>query len=365
MSKLITADFFSSTGYCNSAIRIAEALSLHDDVACRHFKLAGQFVPPPAKTQELLKKSINKIDTNLLVSLPPFFAYKGGIKNIGVCFSETTNYKTSGWAHHINVMDELFVCSENNKSAAIESGVKIPIKVIPLPCNKDLYNKSYERIDVGQKNKYMFLCIADYSAKKDIVKLITAYLEEFSSDDNCVLVLKSYVEGCGPKESIKLISEDITKIKQGLRKWGVDRYPKIILLPEYMDNETIARLQYTSDCFVTAERGSGWNICLHDAICFGKWTISSGWGSHTEYVEQYKHGALLDYKMVTAKHMHRCPFAYNYSCHEKWSDVDPEHLKYEMRMAYDNKYIIKEETRQEFINKFCYENAGLKIKEML
>lgn len=365
MAKLIIGNFYDGTGFAQAAIRIAEALSTCDDVIIRSIKLTGQTVDPGNHIKALAAKPLKNIDTVLSITLPPYFSYQGGIRNIGMGFWETTNFRASNWANYCNLLDKLLVSCEQNRQSCLDSGVKVPIGIIPVPCNPHIYTKGYEPLDVGQGKRYVFLFVGDYSSKKAVTSLISSYLEEFSKDDDCVLVLKTYVEGVSSNESVKLIQEDINKIKQGLRRFGVDKYPPIILLPGYLDNDTMYRLYAAADCFVTAEKGCAWNLPLFDSIGFGAWTICNGWGGHLSYHQDGIHGVQLKYNMTTVKNMTRCPYPTIFTAHEQWAEIDYEQLKQEMRAAYYHRYLPAQSDVEAFRSKWSCEAVGPIIREAL
>lgn len=367
MKILLCSDYLSGTGYASfSCDTILSLDAAGIDVVPRSFKLATQTVEPPARIRELEKKSIDNITHVIQHTLPCYFSYRGGIQNIGLFHMETSNWLASGWAHSMNLMDQLLVSCPENEKAAKESNVTKPLSVIPRGLNASLYDKKlYKQLNLNIGTRYAFYHIGDYSTRKNTANLIKSYLEEFSKSDHCVLILKTYIEGMNPQQSLQAINEDIQKIKQSLRKSAVDNYPPIILLTDYLSNEAMMALHAMGDCFVTLERGVGYGLPMHDAIGFGNWVIANGWGGHTQFTIQGKTGWLVPYRWETVSGMTRCPFPNLYTCHEKWGDPDCEEAKAYMREAYNSKIKIDEHIRQEFLQEFSYASVGEKIKRVI
>jgi glycosyltransferase involved in cell wall biosynthesis len=354
------------TGYASMGIDTILALdAVNIDTVVRPIRLATQYVQAPQRVLELEGKSPDNITHVVQHILPPYFSYRRGFKNIGFAHFETTHFLPSNWQYYCNLLDELWVSCDANIEAAQKSGVTIPIKKIPKAVNKNLFcREKYQNVDFGQGNRYVFYHIGDYSTRKNTVNLIKAYFEEFSKQDHVVLILKTYVEGVSQQESIRIIQEDIAKIKQSLRRFGMDMYPPVILITDYLSTEQIMALHSIGDCFVSLERGSAWTIPAQDAIAMGNYCILNGWGGHTEYVTG-NYGWLLEYKMVPVHGMIRCPYPNLYTCHEYWAEPDYEEFKYVMRQAYNGKYSISEQSRLAFIEKFSYQNVGEQIRKIL
>lgn len=360
------------TGYSHAANNTILALdSVGIDVTPIEVKLAGQSITPPKRILELCKKSNTKFDIAIQHVLPPLFTYKRNIKNIGYAHFETSNFKSSGWQHYINNLQELWVCCEENKASAESSGVKIPIKVIPLPSNLNIYKTNLDSLEeIPTKNYFTFYTISDYSSRKNVQSVITAYLSEFNKSDGVLLVLKCYLEGSNYKKSSQIITNDIKTIKQSLRKHvDHDKYPPILIISEYLDDLTINRLHKSCDCFVSAERGAAWNIPAFDAMGFGNAVIVNGWGGQTQFVKGL-HTKQLEYRMTRVMGMNLCPYQGLYTSYEEWADPDFLDLCHSMRAMYNtynpsDKINISQSRIETILKPFGMEESGQTIKNIL
>lgn len=356
-----------STGYsvmANDTILALDAAGI--DVVPRSIKLATQTIPAPAKVIELTGANIDGVTHVIQHILPPYFVYHKGYKNIGYFHVETSDFISSGWQFHCNLMDELWVSSEQNKEAAIKSGVTKPIKVVNKPVIAELTDRTkYKKPLPMVGNRYVFYHIGDYSIRKNTINLIKAYLEEFDRSDHVVLILKSYVEGVPLQQSAKMINEDVQKLKQSLRKGGAESYPPIILISDYVSIEEMWAIHAQGNCFVSMEKGAAWNIPAFDAISMGNMAITSGWGGQTAFIEDGKNGFLVPYRMESVYGAVRCPYPTLYSCKEQWSDPDPLEFKRRMRICYENKLQVHESERKRFLQKYSPVTVGNQLKEIL
>ncbi len=306
-----------------------------DVVACNF--TGSNRIPPPNKVQELMKKSILGADIVIQNHIPSLFNYIGGVKNIGYFFSETTHFRPSNWQYHLNLMDEVWVsCPENAESAA-RSGVRKPIKVVPIPGTVEDYTQVYETLPIGDeyKYKYKFYCIGDYSNRKNIIGLVQAYFEEFTRFDNVVLVLKTYCDSKNSQESMNIITQDIQKLKMEMRKHTLDVYPPVILITDYMSVASIMGMHQMCDCFISLEKGAAFNLPSFDAMAFGNAVIVNGYGGQTQFVNG-NGTAILDFMWESVGGMSQCPFNSLYTSYEQWGNPNMESAKSAMRVMYNN-----------------------------
>jgi len=360
-------DYESSTGYSVQAIDTILAMDkVGIDIVPRSFKLATQTIKCPSRIYELEKKRIDKPITVIQHTLPNYFCYYAGFKNIGYFHCETTNFKPSNWQYYANLMDEIWVASKENYKACIDSGVIKPIKIVPKPINVDNYKKEkYDRYEFLDKDVYVFYHIGDFSSRKNTSALIRCFLETFSRYDNVVLLLKCYVEGTSSDESRNIIGNEINNIKVSLRKGGFDQYPKIILLTDYVNSDEIYKIHANGHCFITLEKGAGYNIPAHDAAAFGNWVVASQWGGQNQFIRDSVNGNLLSYEMETVSGMVRCPYPNIYTCHEEWSNPNVNEFKSLLRSIYENRPEVSLQNRGYWLNTFSYENSGYRFREYL
>jgi len=353
----------------NSTILGMDAAGI--DVVPIEVKLAGQVIKPNKKILDLVSKSMGGITTVVQHVLPPLMSYKHGVKNIGYAHFETTNFRSSNWQQYINIMDELWVCCKENNNSALNSGVRIPVKTVPIPHDLDIYKSNIDPIpDLPINNKFVFYTISDYSSRKNVQGVIAAYLSEFNRSDDVLLILKCYLEGHNFKQSKQIIANDIQQIKESLRKHSDhNKYPQILIISEYLDDDSIYRLHKSCDCFVSAERGAAWNIPAFDAMGFGNAVIVTDWGGQTQFVK----GAYtwrIPCTMSMVQGMTLCPYPNLYTCKELWADPDIEILKRSMRESRDtlpsaDKSSVSSDRICRELSPFSLLNAGNTIKDLL
>jgi len=369
MKILYIGPFRDGTGYAVAARNTILAMDkVGIEVYPRHLKLAAQIVEPESRIQELMKqKHGGNFDVVIQHALPPLFTYIQGVKNIGYFYAETTHFRPSGWQYHLNLMDEIWVSCPENKLACEKSGVTVPVKVVPIPANTEIYQKDYGKFSfIG--NRFAFYVIGDFSNRKNILNLARAYFEEFTRYDNVVLIIKAYVEGKSQIESQQIMQNSINGLKHSLRKHTVDIYPPVVIINEYMSDEKIYRIHQSCDCFVSLERGAAWNIPAMDAMGFGNMVIANEWGGQNQFLSSnYNDVVLVKSKPETVGGMNHCPYPNLYTCHEEWYTPDLSLTKGWMRTFYNkaegNK--VRKIRRMDWYKEWGLESSGLKIKKVL
>ena len=93
----------------------------------------------------------------------------------------------------------------------------------------------------------------------------------------------------------------------------------------------LAALYRSTDCFISASRGEGWNMPLMEAMACGLPAIATDWGAHREFL----HSAIAYPLRVrgTVPAVAKCPYYEGFS----WADPDPEHLSQLLRHVYENR----------------------------
>jgi len=283
MKKVIfTSVYRDQTGYGQAGLDYIGALEQSGlDIVCKPVRLTQPSINKSYKSiSHLESKDLNNIDCVIQYCLPHFFEYRAGIKNIGMFDWETSGFGRSSWANSCNLMDEIWVPCIQNKHAAISSGVKTKINVVPHPYNINKINEKTEPLNIPSiKNKCAFYFIGEFNLRKNIVGTIKSYFRAFTSNDDVVLIIKTNKGGMSPKELTATISKNIEDIKNGMHLYNNKKlYPPIIVITEFLDDEKLLRLHRSCSVFISLSRGEGGCLPAYDALAFGNPVIASNYG---------------------------------------------------------------------------------------
>lgn len=323
MKILYIAPIYDGTGYAHMANHTIQTLNHAGlDVTVRKVKLTGQHVEPPTLIKELEKKPLpDKIDVTIQHMLPPLMTYNrlGGV-NIGYFHCETTDFTNSGWQHQLNLMDKIWVSCQQNKEACETSKVRKPVQVVTTACwpyEGKVGTALRESLKISPKT-LVFYTIGDFSARKGIKELIESYLRAFTNVDDVILILKTYVDGKHPQESLQIVQNCITDIKNNLRLSANNNYPRIIVLPEYMDESLVQELHQIGNVFVTFEKGAAWNIPAMEAYNAGNRVVCIANVPPYDFLPSNNTRIIFNNLMPRVYGMGHCTYPGLYTGNEQW-----------------------------------------------
>lgn len=354
MKVLCTSVFKDGTGYAHAAIENAlacEAAGL--DVVCRSVTLSPMKGREAAKRiAHLEAKDLRGVDAVIQTSLPHTLEYKGGVRNIG-CFAwETTHFRKSSWATFCNMMDEIWTFCLQSRQAILDSGVTVPVKIVPHACDVRRFERRPEPLDIpALRDKMVFYFIGEGTRRKNLPGLLRAYFAAFSARDNVALVIKTNIPGMTPEQGAKHVGEMVADMKKVMRLRADPRlYPPVVVLTRYLSEEMLDRLHATGHCFVMPSHGESWCIPAVDAMGFGNPIIASNWGAFPDMTHVCANSLFssmtqefdqtpIDCGILTPGHLVPC-FAPDsglgdlYTGDERWFDPDLGTLADQMREMY-------------------------------
>lgn len=204
------------------------------------------------------------------------------------------------------------------RDTLIKSGVKLPIKVISNALDNSIKNKSIEAYKINSSKKFKFLHVSTAKYRKGVDLLIKGYFEEFTKDDDCVLVIKSFP---GPDN---LVEQTISKFK-------TENSPEIVHITSAdLKEEEIAGLNIACDCAVYPTRGEGFGLPILEAMEFNLPVITTAYSGQLDFCN-YDNSYLLDYKLIVSSENEIV------NLNSYWAEPDIVQLKNYMREVFEAK----------------------------
>ncbi len=376
MKILLISNFWDGTGYSQAAINKALALDVAGiDVVVRNLKLNNVRSVVPQRILELEAKDDRNCDAVIQYTLPHLMSYnsKAGI-NIGCFDYETSSFAESSWSDKLNAMDVVWATSKSQKQACINSGVKVPISIVPHAVDVSKYQQGYEPLKLpNYNNEFVFYFVGEFVRRKNINDVIKAFNIEFDREEPVKLLLKTSIPGKNEKESIEIINKISEEVKQGLKIYNkIEAYKREIIITERLDEVNLMRVHKSAHCFVTASHGEGFCYPIIDALGVGNPVIAPIHGGLDEVLSDYaKFGMTADSLGVNYS-LDRAFGAFDtfneiYTSNELWANVNIDSLCHTMREMYTNK------TRFELLRKnailkpynFSFEKVGQIMKDTL
>lgn len=318
--------------------------------------------PDLGEEGKILHSLVNKdIDYNIVIihTTPEFYSKyrENGKTNVAYTIWETSKLHPD-WEGYINEnVDKVLVGSEWNVDVFKDSGVNVPIGVVPHGIKMNEFDgvEPYQ-ISGPHKDAYVFYSIFQWTERKNPMALIKAYWYAFQKNENVALVLKVY-RGDYKESEKEAIRQTVKRLKQVM---PMDSHPKLYLILNMLSNEEILGLHARGDCYVSLDRGEGFGLSPFAAGACGNPIIITGFGGATEYAKE-TNSYLVDYKLTP---VHGMPWSPWYKGDQLWAEPDVVHGAKLMREVYEYKVDAKRKGKvlQEDIKEnFSWEVIGEKI----
>jgi glycosyltransferase involved in cell wall biosynthesis len=357
MNVLYIGHYRDGTGWGNAAVNNILALdSAGIKVIPRAITYEQSDSNYPERIKELEENTNLDCDIVIQHTLPHNYSYNANYKNIGCLTNESSNFKSTGWQHYCNLMDEIWVSSNVTKNQVIKSGVKKPVKVVPycLDINK------YKGTQAGQKikeleNVFVFGFVGESIERKNIKALVQAFHIEFDPKEPVRLFVKT------SKTDIQSSQKYMEHIKRGLKLRKT--YKEEIIVTGMMPEKDYISVLSQVDCFVMPSRGEAFCIPSLEAMALGIpciWTEGIGM-DHAIGIPVKSHDVPCFGAMET---LHNLDTAY-----ETWKDINLLELCKAMRKMYEHKqgdkWLATKKTCKMKADEYSHQNVGKKMKEVL
>lgn len=247
-----------------------------------------------------------------------------------------TNRLPEGWDKHINEsVSEVWCPSNYNKTIFLDSGVTIPIRVVPhifmkqvLPEREFVELRSCSGDSLKpDTDSYTFYNISEFNERKNILGLIRAYCKAFQPTDSVRLVLKIHYKGY----TIDNLKYCLSKINGVLNEFP--SHAPIALIADNLSDTMLLGLHSIGDCYVSLTRSEAFGLTIFDAHNYGKKIIVTNHGGQVEFLGS-SHAGLVESSLVDVKDMEGFSHGYYMQGTQQWAEPNLDHAISLMRDAY-------------------------------
>ncbi len=339
MSVLFVSPLLDGTGYSRAGIDYVLALDAAGvDVVPRALKLNDERHEPPARVRELMARPASGYNVVIQHCLPHQLSFSGSFgRNVALFAWETSNFLASSWADRLNCVDEVWAINAAQRTACLDSGVTVPVRVVPHASDVTRFQQSRRPLDClaphKQEGLFLFYSIGEFVRRKNFAGLLRAFHAEFDPYEPVGLILKTSVPGLSTAQSLEQVRAFCGEVRKGLKLPGGHHRPEIILT-ERLGDEEMLRLHASCDCYVTASYGEAWAIPAFDAMGMGKTPIapaSTGFLDYLSDAEGWPVGVRDEPVFGVLD-----SFEDLYTGGETWAAPDLLHLRRCMREAYED-----------------------------
>lgn len=180
------------------------------------------------------------------------------------------------WVPELNRFDEVWVQSAFNRATFSESGVSVPLRLVPNFFDTDRYQPEGEKLELPVAESFLFLSVFDMQLRKGYDLLLQAFLDEFSQGEDVALVLKI-------RDST--VSNRLSAIIHAHPKKARQR-PPVYMIEQMLPEEQLLALYRSCDVFVLPTRGEGWGRPYFEAMLMELPVIGTDWGGQTEFMNE-------------------------------------------------------------------------------
>lgn len=371
MNILFIGPYRQNDGWGNAAKSYIRALSKIDSVnlCIRPIYMGSSTCEIDEDIIEFEYNSFDEYDIVIQNVLPSLCDYSDKFKkNICLAYTETNMLPEVEWIHRLNLMDEVWVPSSQEKQNLEQSGVKIPISVVPIPLDIERVNSIEEELSINEINEdsFMFLVCGEFIERKNIPSVISAFHAEFSPDEDVELLIKTNRAGVAGHDLLNLVTEKANNIKAKLRLYpNIQTYKNNYIITERMQDEHLLALFKRADCFVMASHGESWCIPAAECMALGTPCIVTSHTGMTEFVTS-DNGWVVD-STETYVSTKDAPLPYLYTARETWRQIDVMELRKAMREAYEDSTLLSKKSTEakKDIKKYSFEAVAETVQGLL
>ena len=194
---------------------------------------------------------------------------------------------------------------------------------------------------VSLSDKFVVLTMSQWTKRKGFDKLIQAFTAEFGNNKDALLVIKTYG---GPEGDSESIGHQVKGLRNSLLVPGpVNTHASennIILIPGFVQTESIMWLHQQADVFALLSRGEGFGLPIAEAIMAKKTVIVPKEGGHVDYIDS-DNAFFVDGVWDT------CTYGMTpYGCDGDWFECSIKSAREQLREA----YATWKESRSSLIN---------------
>ena len=264
---------------------------------------------------DLLKRRPVEVAPQVAFSQADAFTRMRDRHNVGWTMLEVTGLPKT-WVDGCNEMDEVWVPASFNEETFRDSGVTVPIEVMPLGVDVDYYNPRIAGF--RPSSRYTFLSVFEWGERKAPEVLLRAFAEEFAHSDDVMLLLSVFNRD--PQVDVE---REIARLDLPASA------PVVVLVNPHFASYQMGALYRSADCFVLPSRGEGWGMTVLEAMASGLPAIATNWSGMADFLHEGV-GYPLEWSRAPARA--RCPYYEGFD----WAEPDFDHLRALLRHVYEH-----------------------------
>ena len=202
------------------------------------------------------------------------------------------------------------------KDALLDSGVTVPIDVVGVGVRPPVSNPLADLPEITDVKKTRFLHISSAFPRKGIDVLLNSYFEEFTSDDDVTLVLKTF-----PNQH-NIVDEQLKSLVE-----AHPNTPHVVWINRDLPLDHLGNLYDIADAYVHPARGEGFGLPVAEAMLARVPVISTATSGLADFVDNSTAAVIPSERTFAASHVSITG--------SEWFEPNREALKRELRSLYE------------------------------
>jgi glycosyltransferase involved in cell wall biosynthesis len=204
----------------------------------------------------------------ILTGIPPLFKIYPTLAHIGPKLALTMFESTrvpSDWIEPLNQCAGLVVPSAFLIDAFRQSGVTIPISVVPLGISEAFHQYKTRVFTCTEEKPFTFIAIADRGIRKNWAVAAQAFNKAFGDDPRYRLILKS---------------------RTGVINFPVLN-PNIEVIAQDMTDDEMCQLYHRAHAMIFPSRGEGFGFPPREFAATGGLALATDWGGTADDIDRW------------------------------------------------------------------------------
>jgi glycosyltransferase involved in cell wall biosynthesis len=343
-------------GYGHCAMKLGEALSKYLDL----YFVSGRWHGRDEKEQtakliELQDKEIANTNAPYFMLFPAWEFSRSPMKHtIGYTMLECSLVPES-WTNNINnYLDLCIVPCQQNKQMMIDSGVTVPVEVVPLGIDPEEY-QYIERENTD--DEFWFGTMGTLTYRKGTDVLVKAFIRAFTDKSNVKLLIKT--TGSALTYAWYLTREQMNKYKNQIML-QTDVYTV-----KEMNEHFFAKI----DAFAFPSRGEGFGLPPLEAMATGLPVIATAYSGLADFMDS-RYSYPLSFSMIPVPN-NEDGKGYPEGLKrdgQMWAEPDEDQLVELLLHIYNNQKEAKEKGKkasQEVLKNWTYDKSAQKLAKLI
>lgn len=237
------------------------------------------------------------------------------------------------WVENCEKFDEVWVPSEFNRATFARSGVtKDKLVVVPGSIDIHSFDPAIVRaMPLNGKKGFNFLSVFQWTERKGADRLLKAYFEEFSNDDDVCLYLRTHLPGRFDHDDSAEIERRIADIARQTGK-SAETLPSVRVISKQISATKLPGLYKACDAFVLPSRGESRCRTLLEAMAMELPCIATTWGAGADLLNGENSYPLNAERVATVKKSENPAYIGH-----QWAEPSHQHLKKLMRFVFQHR----------------------------